>query len=58
LLGRFAEPPSVGLERLHHGTAASVRIPPDALAWPWRVTVASNAPVTVCASGRSRRPAR
>jgi hypothetical protein len=47
LLGRFAEPPSAQLPSVG-GRAASLRIPPDGFDRPWKMTVASSVPVTVC----------
>jgi hypothetical protein len=48
LVGRFSEPPGAQLERPHRGRWGALRLPTGDLALPWRVTVASNQPVTVC----------
>ncbi len=48
LVGRFAEPPGAQLRRPRHGRVGVLRLPASGLALPWRVTVASNDPVTVC----------
>jgi hypothetical protein len=54
LVGRFAEPPGAQLERPRRGHSGLLRLPSSGLALPWRVTVASNQPVTVCGLGHRR----
>jgi hypothetical protein len=54
LLGRFAEPPIAQLDRPGGGRAGVLRLPASGVALPWRVTVASNQPVTVCGFGAGR----
>jgi hypothetical protein len=54
LLGRFAEPPIAQLDRPGGGRAGVLRLPASGVALPWRVTVASNQPVTVCGLGAGR----
>ena len=51
LVGRFWEPPSAQLDRPRRGRAGIVRLPASGVALPWRVTVASDRPVTVCGLG-------
>jgi hypothetical protein len=48
LLGRFADPPSVQLDRPPPGRAGLLRLPANGLALPWRVVVASDQTVTAC----------
>jgi hypothetical protein len=51
LVGRFWEPPTAQLDRPRSGRAGVLRLPASGLALPWRVTVASDRPVTVCGLG-------
>lgn len=50
LVGIFASPPSVQLDRLSVGDAALLRLPAG-LPKPWDVTLAAKQPITVCGVG-------
>jgi hypothetical protein len=50
-VGRFADSPAVPLEMLQAGRAASLAIPEDGVALPWKLVVYSRRAVTLCGLG-------
>jgi hypothetical protein len=47
-LGRFADPPALPLKTPRSGDAASLAIPEDRVAVPWKLVVYSREPVSLC----------
>jgi hypothetical protein len=50
-LGRFADSPTLPLKTPRSGGAASLAIPEDSVALPWKLVVYSRRPVTLCGLG-------
>jgi hypothetical protein len=48
LLGRFADRPTVPLERPQRARGVQLRLPPDSVEAPWKLLLRSRAPISVC----------